>query len=65
MVKFRSLLQIIFDAFLIILAYYVALLLRFEGSVPADYVHMLTGQITYILIIQIVVFVGFNLYKTI
>ena len=65
MVKFRSLLQIIFDAFLIILAYYVALLLKFKGSVPADYVHMLTGQITYILIIQIVVFVGFNLYKTI
>lgn len=51
------------DALLVLAAYYGAYLIRFEGSVPPEYQDQFFQTAWWILVLKIVCFFGFDLYK--
>lgn len=61
--KFRKILFLIADAFLIYLAIYFAFLLRFEGIIPSQYFSNIWGIILLALIFCLPIFYFFKLYS--
>ncbi len=63
--KKKNFIFILLDTLLINLAYFLALYLRFDGRIPAQYVETYTSHALIITTIKIVIFYIFNLYKSI
>ena len=60
--RIRNIVLILIDAVLINLAVYTAMLLRFEGSIPAQYINSYLNLIPLITIITLILFFGLKLY---
>ncbi len=59
----RRVFEIVLDFFLIILAYYAAFLLRFEGHLPPDQRKILITTLPLVLAIEIFIFLAAGLYR--
>lgn len=62
--KIRTIYLIMIDTVLIILAFYLAFYLRFEGIIPAQHLQQFIDNIITVAIIKIFVFYYFKLYKS-
>ena len=59
----HSLPQIVVDAGLVALAYYLAYRLRFDGGVPTDYQQLFEHTLSFVVIGSVTIFAGFGLYR--
>ncbi|WIV12099.1 nucleoside-diphosphate sugar epimerase/dehydratase [Proteiniborus sp. MB09-C3] len=62
--KARVIFLILLDAFLINLSYYIALYLRFDGNIEANYLKVYINNALIITLLKIIVFHYFKLYKS-
>jgi FlaA1/EpsC-like NDP-sugar epimerase len=62
-VKARRLGQVAVDACLILLAYYLAYVLRFDSGVPARYEELLGDTVIFVVVMKLAVFAAFGLYS--
>jgi FlaA1/EpsC-like NDP-sugar epimerase len=59
----HRLLQILVDAALVALAYFLAFLLRFDESIPSRYQELLEETIVFVVIGKVAIFAAFGLYQ--
>ena len=59
----HSLPQIVVDAGLAALAYFLAYRLRFDEGVPTDYQQLFENTISFVVIGNVAIFAGFGLYR--
>src|ERR687897_402432 len=55
--------QIVVDAGLAALAYYLAYRLRFDGGIPSDFQELFDNTISFVVIGSVAIFAGFGLYR--
>src|SRR5215218_4302452 len=55
--------QILVDAGLVALAYFLAYRLRFDGGVPSDYQQLFENSLSFVVIGSVTIFAGFGLYR--
>src|SRR6266516_4032630 len=59
----HRLLQVLADAGLVSLAYFLAFLLRFDRGIPPRYTDLLGAPIVYVVIGKVAIFAAFGLYQ--
>jgi FlaA1/EpsC-like NDP-sugar epimerase len=59
----HRLLQLLVDAGLVALAYFLAFLLRFDQGIPPRYTELLEATIVYVVIGKVAIFAAFGLYQ--
>jgi FlaA1/EpsC-like NDP-sugar epimerase len=59
----HRLLQVMVDAALVALAYFLAFLLRFDQGIPPRYTELLEATIVYVVIGKVAIFAAFGLYQ--
>src|ERR671911_549817 len=59
----HSLPQIVVDAGLVALAYFLAYRLRFDGGIPTDYQQLFEHTLSFVVIGSVAIFAGFGLYR--
>jgi FlaA1/EpsC-like NDP-sugar epimerase len=59
----HSLPQLVVDAGLVALAYFLAYRLRFDGGVPTDYQQLFEHTLSFVVIGSVTIFAGFGLYR--
>src|ERR671911_1853430 len=59
----HSLPQIVVDAGLVALAYFLAYRLRFDGGIPSDYQQLFEHTLSFVVIGSVTIFAGFGLYR--
>lgn len=61
--SWRSFVIVIIDAFLVIISMYLALLMRFDGLIPANYVDAYLGLVPFSTLVMMMSFFAFGLYR--
>jgi FlaA1/EpsC-like NDP-sugar epimerase len=59
----HRLLQVLVDAGLVALAYFLAFLLRFDQGIPPRYTELLEATIVFVVVGKVAIFVAFGLYQ--
>jgi FlaA1/EpsC-like NDP-sugar epimerase len=60
----KKLLLLIIDAVLINLAVYIALIFRFDGKIPMQYIQIFENSFIYMTLIEVIIYYFFGLYKS-
>ncbi|MEA4848788.1 MAG: nucleoside-diphosphate sugar epimerase/dehydratase [Clostridiaceae bacterium] len=60
----KKILLLIIDAALINLAVYIALIFRFDGKIPEQYIQIFKNTFIYITLIEVMIYYLFGLYKS-
>src|SRR5687767_5705949 len=62
-VTFRRINIILFELAIVVLANYMAFLLRFDGSIPAAYFTLFARALPFVLLTRALIFIPFRLYE--
>jgi len=60
----KKLLLLIIDAVLINLAVYIALIFRFDGKIPMQYIQIFENSFIYMTLIEVIIYYFIGLYKS-